>query len=964
MIGGQASGAPSSPIFFSNQEQYALSYANRKDYSGGVLLRVKRTPEMKINDVEDYGGYVEYYTNREIPVEEIEVKTNSGWVPMENYDLLSENRVSSNFLRQLSKNVNNKLAREFLVSWADKGVDNFTTLSDKEFFILNGIRRDGKVPSTKHLKENIKDIVRTDAAFNILDSSNCAGSDWGAGGCAILAQALNKLEGYPMVVIYNLDYEGPEHFGVITPTGSIIDHDGEHSNSKSWIKFFMENEFPRKGGLVVKYFTPDMNMNGIKFDSEAADKLAELIKKHKMIRETVRGILKENLQLADKTYFTPGKLSPKVRQVIIDKITGGDVWTKLISDIYYATLQDSHAVGDWAVRSIDDPNAEIDRTEKKIEDDVLNLEEWKKIKSYYQQLKSYNKNVFPIEGLNVNGVGDIWSLIQALKQRATILEKIKDLPSVALRNMRADIRTPRNGNQMNNYRDRLEYFLAHYSLLGNRSEELKKFVEKKMFKSGVDIEQLIDFAEEKENLLGGKKFDKDVIKDIISDNNHSELEIIYEKDNIMIVEVSGPYGIKDIGCNSLWCFTYGEGYSRNWSEYSYNDTVYVIIDFDEKTDSADFMNVVIKPLDYNPDDEEANDDRVFNMANENRYDALSYLNSVIGLDTAKKLLTFYVEPEEEEYEEDEEEKEYVDPNQMSLFEVRKLIREVIEEEVIEETQTGQKDLEKFSNDILKSLGERIVKEREHLEFLDPSSPELRYFPMFFTGTMTGEGYKEIGDFVNETSIKIYPTQALPKETQGSLGYASPEETRDGREIFQISLKYSDRDVEEINTLFKEQENVNASDVYFRLYYMFYSTLLHEMQHAYDAWRSKGKAFNGQMNRNFIKRKEDAKRTAMSKQADELTPEEMEAINNSYKEYQNLVHEINARYAQAMHSVRMTGVNFETFEKSMNPWEGVYSAFKGEFDGWRNLSDKMKRKLTRRLAKAYSETADAVSADNK
>ena len=140
--------------------------------------------------------------------------------------------------------------------------------------------------------ENLKDIVRTDAAFDILDSSNCAGSDWGAGGCAILAQALNRLEGYPMVVIYNLDFEGPEHFGVITPSGTILDHDGEHGGAKSWIKFFKENEHPREGALTVKYYTPEMDLNGIKFDSDASDKLAELIKNHKMIRETVRDVLK------------------------------------------------------------------------------------------------------------------------------------------------------------------------------------------------------------------------------------------------------------------------------------------------------------------------------------------------------------------------------------------------------------------------------------------------------------------------------------------------------------------------------------------------------------------------------------------------------------------------------------------------------------------------------------------------
>ena len=147
--------------------------------------------------------------------------------------------------------------------------------------------------------KNIKKIVRSDAAFEILDNSNCAGTDWGAGGCAILAQALNRLKGYPIVVIYNLDYEGPEHFGVITPSGTILDHDGEHKDSKAWLNFFVNNEHPREGALTVQYYTPDMDLNGIKFDSEASDKLAELIGKYKMIRETVRSVLREDFLISE-----------------------------------------------------------------------------------------------------------------------------------------------------------------------------------------------------------------------------------------------------------------------------------------------------------------------------------------------------------------------------------------------------------------------------------------------------------------------------------------------------------------------------------------------------------------------------------------------------------------------------------------------------------------------------------------
>ena len=141
---------------------------------------------------------------------------------------------------------------------------------------------------------NIKNIVNTDAAYEILDSSNCAGSTWTSGGCAILAQALNKVSGYPMYVIYNVEY-GVEHFGVMTPDGSIMDADGEHNNTDAWLKFFKENEHPRRGKLVVIPYESDVNMKGINFDSAASIELAKLISKHKMIRETIREVLRESV---------------------------------------------------------------------------------------------------------------------------------------------------------------------------------------------------------------------------------------------------------------------------------------------------------------------------------------------------------------------------------------------------------------------------------------------------------------------------------------------------------------------------------------------------------------------------------------------------------------------------------------------------------------------------------------------
>lgn len=289
--------------------------------------------------------------------------------------------------------------------------------------------------------------------------------------------------------------------------------------------------------------------------------------------------------------------------------------------------------------------------------------------------------------------------------------------------------------------------------------------------------------------------------------------------------------------------------------------------------------------------------------------------------------------------------------------VQEAIRKMVEEQVISETQDGQKDLQKFTNDILKAFGSEIVDKRDHNAWLDPESPHLRNLPSFFTGKMDGKGFVEIEDFVRETSIKISLTTIIggKKETKGQLSYGSPDQNQ-GREILEIYLRYSQEDLDEINNLFVENEHANENDVYFIIYYMFHSTLLHELQHAYDAWRSKGKAFSN--NRGYEDRKQKARELSVSKPLYDLTPEELEAVESSRKEYLNLVSEINARYAQAVQQTRFYKIDKEN-NKAAESWDNVFSSFKTFFYGWSGLSDKMKRRLTQRVSKAYQEISEKL-----
>jgi hypothetical protein len=334
----------------------------------------------------------------------------------------------------------------------------------------------------------------------------------------------------------------------------------------------------------------------------------------KIIATTIRKyineqqLLKENIQLADKIYFKNGKLSDEDREIILN-ITNGNNYTKLIADFYYYFKEILNLYPDELIKE-------------------LNL--------LYYDVLNYNKNVYPIIGYDAYNSTNISEIITAFKKRRKIINEIKKLPSIATRNLKNDIRKERTSAELKDYSDDLQYFMTFYALLGNRDKEVQIKILRKMFKGNTTLEELMRFVDEKANFIGGVDFTRDDIKEL---SESEDFEIIYEQGDIAIVRVDSPDGIKAIGCNSLWCFTYGSGFDnayRQWNSYSHNDIVYVLIDFREESNSEDFMHVLISPLideegnliEYDEDDE--NKHPLFNMSNENYSNPYGILEHLFG----------------------------------------------------------------------------------------------------------------------------------------------------------------------------------------------------------------------------------------------------------------------------------------------------------------------------------------------
>lgn len=226
--------------------------------------------------------------------------------------------------------------------------------------------------------------------------------------------------------------------------------------------------------------------------------------------------LNENLQLADKEYFKKSKLSNEEREEIL-RITNGDNYTKLITDFYYYYFKE-------------DP---IEFTFGRPSDEEI----LKRLKDLYNDVENYNKNVFPLVEYDIYKPKNVKTLIHALEDRREIIKNLNKLPSIAKRNLKNDIRKKRNSVEIRNYKDNFNYFMGYYNLLSNRDEDVKLKIIRKMFKSDTTLNDLLRFVEDNSNLLGGVEFTKKDIEKIAK--NQEDLDIIYDKDNILIC--SGIY---------------------------------------------------------------------------------------------------------------------------------------------------------------------------------------------------------------------------------------------------------------------------------------------------------------------------------------------------------------------------------------------------------------------------------------
>ena len=224
-----------------------------------------------------------------------------------------------------------------------------------------------------------------------------------------------------------------------------------------------------------------------------------------------------------------------------------------------------------------------------------------------------------------------------------------------------------------------------------------------------------------------------------------------------------------------------------------------------------------------------------------------------------------------------------------------------------------------------------------------------------------EKFKELSKFLESTNITVYFVyNETATQTYADYSVITNEKTYNPKWSREINLYFSKDFIGDINDAINPPADswvtkFNETSLYMKLFFKFNSALIHELQHAYDDYRSKNKIFQSKQSKDF-----------MTKYPETQTKEIGQDLERA-KSYLNLPYEIWARFTQTMLKVEFYSVDFnktsDGFDFFMIPIEKVVNKFKINFPGYHILSDDDKKRLLNKVVQFWHFEQDKVKLKN-
>lgn len=266
-----------------------------------------------------------------------------------------------------------------------------------------------------------------------------------------------------------------------------------------------------------------------------------------------------------------------------------------------------------------------------------------------------------------------------------------------------------------------------------------------------------------------------------------------------------------------------------------------------------------------------------------------------------------------------------------------------------------KEISDLANDIFKEAAKKIRDEA--LEYKKAGKQGFLFVPPVYLRNINHTKFTILKDFIKNTELVVKHESKDKASIRGN--YFRNDEDQHNITIF-FDMKGLLKDInDKYLKLHKNDDLDEYYDYYFTLYLHGHDTLIHELQHAYDSYRSNGKFVNTRFNNDlkkidFISKKKEGT----------LTQDEINLIEKNRKEYFGIQHEVNARYTQALKETSFYNVGSGFHNFTPKPFKDVLEDFLLNFTSWEYLSNKMKKRVKNRLYKDWIIFNNEFEKENK
>ena len=231
---------------------------------------------------------------------------------------------------------------------------------------------------------------------------------------------------------------------------------------------------------------------------------------------------------------------------------------------------------------------------------------------------------------------------------------------------------------------------------------------------------------------------------------------------------------------------------------------------------------------------------------------------------------------------------------------------------------------------------------------------LDRFPNVFRNINKNK-YSKLSDFVNEYDLGFRYSGSM-----GALGDFVGHTETSGDIIVKYELAKLQKTIEDIVfPILKSGTKVNqeiydemCDKVHDGLYTeKFLSTILHELQHAYDSWRSQGMFMATKRGYDY-----DAKYGDL--------PAGTPMTQQQRDEYDKLEYEINARFTQAIRAIKFYSKDEQTKRITLKPFQEIKTEFEEIFGAYEKMTPNFRKRLMKRLSKAYHQMLEIITKHNE